>query len=258
MGIVNVTPDSFSDGGRFFAPEDAIAHGKRLIEEGADIVDIGGESTRPGSLPVAADEQWRRIWPVVYELARGGVPISVDTTSSDVARRALDAGAAVVNDISAGRHDQRMFSVVADAGASIILMHMQGEPRTMQSDPRYDNCVREIRAFLMERAEAAEAHDIPKSRIWIDPGIGFGKNLEHNLAILANLHEFVATGYKVLLGASRKSFISKLTGAEIGHRLAGSLAALVPAFHSGVHAVRVHDVKETRQFLELLARVDRP
>jgi dihydropteroate synthase len=256
MGIVNVTPDSFSDGGRFYAPEAAIEHGKRLADEGADILDIGGESTRPGSLPVPSAEQWRRIGPVVEALARGAVPVSVDTTSADVARHALDAGATIINDVSAGRNDPAMFSVVAAAGTSLILMHMQNEPRTMQENPHYDDCVAEVRAFLQSRAADAEAHGIARERIWVDPGVGFGKNLEHNLAILSNPYEFVSTGYKVIVGASRKSFIGKLFGGDVGDRFPGSLAALVPAFRAGVHAVRVHDVKETHQFLELLARVE--
>lgn len=255
MGIVNVTPDSFSDGGRFLAPSDALAHARRLIDGGADILDIGGESTRPGSQPVPPEKQWERIGPVIRELATCGVPVSVDTTSAWVARRALDCGVQIINDISAGRHDAAMLRTVQTYGAELVLMHMQGEPQSMQANPQYGNCTQEVRDFLLQRAAAAEAEGIERARIWIDPGIGFGKNLSHNLELLRNLGAFVATGYKVLLGASRKSFVKMLFDAEADRRLGGSLAALVPAFESGVHCVRVHDVEESYQFLELLRRL---
>lgn len=256
MGILNITPDSFSDGGRYFDPAAALDHAARLVEEGADILDIGGESTRPGSTPVPPDEQWRRIGEVVKTLGQGETPLSIDTTSAEVAARALDAGAAMINDISAGRNDAEILPLVARHDASIILMHMQGDPGTMQADPRYKDCVAEVREFLIDRAEAAQGAGIPADRIWIDPGIGFGKNLSHNLELMRNLKVFVATGYKTLLGASRKSFVRHLFKAAGDERIGGSLAAVVPAFQTGCHCVRVHDVRETYQFLELLARLE--
>jgi len=255
MGIVNVTPDSFSDGGRYLAPELAIELGLRLVSEGADLLDIGGESTRPGSAPVPPDRQWERIGPVVEGLAQCGVPLSVDTRSADVARRALDLGATIINDVSAGTHDPELLDLVAERGAEVILMHMQGTPQTMQKDPRYDDCTAEVREYLLTRAAAAEQAGVDRRRIWIDPGIGFGKKLEHNLALLSNLKQFTETGYPVLLGVSRKSFVTQLFDAPVDARLGGSLAALLPALYSGVHAVRVHDVRDTFQFLELAARL---
>ena len=254
MGIVNVTPDSFSDGGRYLVPEAAIEQGLRLAGEGADLLDIGGESTRPGSRPVAPEEQWQRIGPVVQGLARCGAPLSIDTRSADVARRALEAGATIINDVSAGTHDPELLGLVAERGAQVILMHMQGTPEAMQDNPRYGDCVAEVREYLLTRATAAERAGIDRRRIWIDPGIGFGKSLEHNLALLANLEHLTETGYPVLLGASRKSFVTQLFSAPVDERLGGSLAALLPALQSGVHAVRVHDVRETCQFLELALR----
>lgn len=255
MGIVNVTPDSFSDGGRFFTSDAAIEQGLRLVREGADLLDIGGESTRPGSWPVSLEEQWRRIGPVVQGLAECGVPLSIDTRSAEVARRALDAGATIINDVSAGTHDSGLLSLVAARGAELILMHMQGTPETMQEEPRYGDCVAEVREYLLARAKAAEQAGVDRDRIWIDPGIGFGKSLEHNLALLANLEYLTETGYPVLLGASRKSFVRQLYGAPVDERLGGSLAALIPALQAGVHAVRVHDVRDTLQFLELARRL---
>jgi dihydropteroate synthase len=184
------------------------------------------------------------------------VPVSVDTRAAAVACRALDAGAVAINDVSAGRHDPGLLPLVAKRGATAILMHMQGEPNTMQEDPRYRNCTDEVRRFLLERTACAEAIGVPRNRIWIDPGIGFGKTVDHNLELLGHLDRFVATGYQVLLGVSRKSFIDRLFSAPVGERLGGSLAALVPALRAGVHAVRVHDVKATYQFLELVARLE--
>jgi dihydropteroate synthase len=255
MGIVNVTPDSFSDGGRYLASDAAIERGLRLVREGADLLDIGGESTRPGSRPVSSEDQWQRIGPVVQGLAECGVPLSIDTRSAEVAGRALDAGATIINDVSAGTHDPELLSLVAARGAELILMHMQGTPETMQEEPRYGDCVAEVREYLLTRATAAELAGIDRGRIWIDPGIGFGKSLEHNLALLASLEHFTETGYRVLLGASRKSFVTKLFDAPVDQRLGGSLAALIPALQAGVHAVRVHDVRDTHQFLELARRL---
>jgi dihydropteroate synthase len=255
MGIVNVTPDSFSDGGLYLAPERAIELGLRLVAEGADLLDIGGESTRPGSAAVPSDLQWQRIGPVVQGLAQCGVPLSVDTRSAEVARRALDTGATIINDVSAGTHDPELLGLVAERGADVVLMHMQGTPETMQKNPRYEDCVAEVREYLLTRAQAAEHAGVDRRRIWIDPGIGFGKTLEHNLALLTDIDAFIETGYPVLLGASRKSFVTQLFDAPADARLGGSLAALLPALRAGVHAVRVHDVRDTHQFLELAARL---
>jgi dihydropteroate synthase len=255
MAVVNVTPDSFSDGGQFDSPALAVAHGRRLMASGADLLDIGGESTRPGSQPVDPSEQWARIGAVVSRLAETAVPLSIDTRSAEVAGRALTAGASVINDVSAGLADPEMFPLVAEQGATIVLMHMQGEPHTMQAQPTYANCAQEVADFLATRAEAAERAGIAREQIWIDPGIGFGKTLDHNLELLQNLHLLVETGYPVLVGTSRKSFISKVSEAPPDRRLGGSLASLVPAFAAGVHCVRVHDAQETHQFLELLTRL---
>ena len=257
MGIINVTPDSFSDGGRHSSPEAAIGLGRRMVAEGADLLDIGGESSRPGSRPVSPDVQWQRIGPVVQELALIGVPLSIDTRSADVADRALDAGARIINDVSAGTHDPLMLPLVARRGAHIVLMHMQGTPETMQQNPRYGDCVAEVREFLLLRTLAARSTGIDRENIWIDPGIGFGKTLEHNLALLAGLEHFTETGYPVLLGLSRKSFVSQIAGGTPDERLGGSLAALIPALEAGVYAVRVHDVRDTCQFFAVAARLGR-
>jgi len=254
MGIVNVTPDSFSDGGRFPDAMSAIEFGKSLADSGADLLDVGGESTRPESLPVTAEEQWSRIGRVVTELARGSLPVSVDTRSAEVARRALDVGARIINDVSSGS-DPDLLPAVAVAGATVVLMHMQGEPRTMQRHPVYHHCVSEVAAFLAAARERAVDSGVPGERAWIDPGIGFGKDLTHNLQLLQSLDVFVASGARVVVGTSRKSFLSWLRPAPAQARLAGSLASLVPAFRAGVHAVRVHDVFETRQFFDVLEQV---
>ena len=255
MGIVNVTPDSFSDGGRFESAASAIEQGKRLMDQGADLLDIGGESTRPGSQPVPPARQWQRIRELVEHLAGEGIPISVDTRSAEVAKLALDAGAYMINDVSAGRDDPDMLPLVAERGAPIVLMHMQGDPSGMQVDPHYEDCTSEVLQFLSERAAIAESSGVDREQIWIDPGIGFGKTVGHNLELLENLDRFAVTGYHVLLGTSRKSFIDRLFEAPASERLGGSLASLVPAARAGIHAVRVHDVRPTYQFLELLARV---
>jgi dihydropteroate synthase len=243
MGILNVTPDSFSDGGAFADTERAVAHAQAMAAAGADIVDIGGESTRPGAAPVSAEEEIRRVVPVIEKLS--GLTISVDTMKAAVAERALTAGARIVNDISALRFDARMTDVVREAGAGVVLMHMQGTPRTMQVEPRYDDVVAEVRAFLAERIAFAESRGIKKSQIAIDPGIGFGKTVEHNLTLLAHLEMFCELGCPVLVGASRKSFIGKLLTREPQERLAGSVAVAVWAVTHGARIVRVHDVAET-------------
>lgn len=259
MGIVNITPDSFSDGGVFFTPEKAVAHVRRLVDEGAELIDIGGESSRPGAEPVDIGEEWRRIGPVLSRVAgTSPVPLSVDTYKAEIARRALDSGVSVINDISALRFDPEMAAVVARGGASVVLMHMQGTPRSMQQHPAYADVMGEIVAFLNERVAAAQDADIPHEKIIVDPGIGFGKTLSHNLQILQRLAELAATGCPVLLGASRKSFIGRVSGVTGEHRLPGSLAAAVLAARAGVQIVRVHDVQATRRALEVCAAVAEP
>lgn len=254
MGILNVTPDSFSDGGLHFDPEVAIAAGMRMFEDGADYVDVGGESTRPGAAPVAADEEIRRTLPVVAALARHA-RVSIDTSKPEVARAALGAGAVMVNDVSA-LGDPAMVSVVAEAGAELVLMHMQGNPRTMQVQPTYENVVAEVGEFLGRRARMAEEAGVPRERIWIDPGIGFGKNLDHNLALLRNLDRLVGAAYPVLIGVSRKSFLGKVAGgASVDRRLAGTLAAQTLAQASGVAMIRAHDVAEARQAIDVAAAI---
>jgi dihydropteroate synthase len=253
MGIVNVTPDSFSDGGQFLAPEAAIAHGRELIAEGAAILDIGGESTRPGAEPVAADEEIRRVVPVIDALVDRGARISIDTTKAGVARRALEAGATVVNDVAAFRFDPEMAAVTAEAGATCVLMHMLGEPRTMQEDPRYDEVVSDVKAFLEGRMQFAIDEGVPEERIWLDPGIGFGKTLEHNLELIARLDEIVAIGRPVVFGASRKSFLGKLTGRQVDERLAGTIATNIIAYDRGARIFRVHEVAPTVDALQVAA-----
>jgi dihydropteroate synthase len=238
MGVLNVTPDSFSDGGRWFDRDAAIAHGLEMTGQGADVVDVGGESTRPGAEPVDEAEELRRVVPVVEALAPH-VRVSVDTRKRGVAEAALAAGATLLYDVTAS-----LFDVAAAAGAGWVAMHMQGDPRTMQDDPRYDDVVAEVRAFLVERASAARSAGV--GEVWIDPGIGFGKNVEHNLALLAHLDELVATGFPVLVGASRKRFLGVLTGVDDpADRLEGSLAAATWAMSAGAAMVRAHDVRAT-------------
>jgi dihydropteroate synthase len=245
MGVLNVTPDSFSDGGRWLDFEAAVAHGRDLVAEGADIVDVGGESTRPGAEPVPVAEELRRVVPVVRELARH-VRISVDTRKPEVAEAAVEAGASILNDVSASLHE-----VAASTGAGWIAMHMKGDPRTMQHEAHYDDVVGEVRAFLVERAEAGRAGGVED--IWVDPGIGFGKTVEHNLELLAHLDELVAAGWPVVVGTSRKSFIGRLTGgAPVDDRLEGSLATATWAMAQGAAMVRVHDVRPTVQAARLV------
>ena len=260
MGIVNVTPDSFSDGGRFLDAGAAIAHGVALVGEGADLLDVGGESTRPGAAPVDAAEELRRVLPVVAGLAGAGVPLSIDTAKADVAAAVLGAGASVVNDVTAGRADPEMFGVVADAGAGIVLMHMQGDPRTMQDDPRYDDVVDDVSAFLVARLDAARAAGLPDDALCADPGIGFGKHAHHNLALLARLPELVArVGVPVLVGTSRKAFLGSVlasaTGADVPPPAArddATLASAVWALDHGARVVRVHDVRPVVDAARLL------
>ena len=248
MGILNVTPDSFSDGGRFFDVEDALKQGIAMAEEGADIIDIGGESTRPGAEPVDVAQEISRVVPVISALReRLDTPISIDTTKADVAAAALDAGADIVNDVSAGRFDPRMLPLVSDRGVPVVLMHMLGEPRTMQQDPHYEDVTSDVRAFLVKRANDALAAGIAREKIVIDPGFGFGKTREHNLELLRNLRLITELGYPVLAGTSRKSFIGATLDLPVGERLEGTAATVALAVSQGAAIVRVHDVGPMRR-----------
>ena len=243
MGVINVTPDSFSDGGMFADAQAAVAHGERLVSEGAEIVDVGGESTRPGADPVPEDEELRRVIPVVERLAQHGTGrVSVDTTKLEVARAAIQAGARIVNDVSAFRFAPDMAALVGEAGAECCLMHMLGEPRTMQADPRYDDVVAEVKRFLEERLAFAVSEGVPEDRVWLDPGIGFGKTVDHNLELLRRLDEIAAIGRPVVVGTSRKSFLGKITGRPTGERLPGTIATSVIAYERGAAILRVHEV----------------
>jgi dihydropteroate synthase len=245
MGVLNVTPDSFSDGGKFFDFDKAIEHSFKMAGDGAAIIDIGPESTRPGAEPVSTEEQIHRAIPVIDKLAKETkIPISIDTTNYEVAKAALDAGATMINDVTA-LADERITQLAAERQVSVVLMHIQGTPRTMQVEPKYKDVVAEVLAFLLGRAERAEQFGIPKQRIFIDPGIGFGKTVEHNLKLLANIDKFVKAGYRVLVGPSRKNFIGKLTGKENpAERIFGTAAAVALCAAAGVSIVRVHDVAE--------------
>jgi dihydropteroate synthase len=256
MGIVNVTPDSFSDGGRFLDREAAVAHGRRLLAEGADVLDVGGESTRPGAAAVAASEEIDRVVPVIAALAGEARPVSVDTSKAEVAAAALDAGATIVNDVTA-LGDPDMAALCAERGAELILMHMQGTPRTMQEDPTYDDVVDDVRAFLAERIDRAVAGGVDPERIWIDPGIGFGKTVEHNLELIRRLAELRDLERPILLGASRKSFIGRLTGRDVDDRLGGSIAAAVLGLLAGADGLRVHDVAATRDAVTVATAIAR-
>jgi dihydropteroate synthase len=253
MGVVNVTPDSFSDGGEWFDRDAAVTHGLRLASEGAAILDVGGESTRPRALPVPEDEELRRTTPVVAALARAAGPdtsVSIDTTKLHVAEAALQAGATYVNDITAFRAEPDMAGLTADHGARCCLMHMLGEPRTMQDDPRYADVVDDVKAFLLERAEFAIREGVREDRIDLDPGIGFGKTVAHNLELLARTDELAALGFRIVIGVSRKTFIGRLTDTPDPHaRVPGTIAANVLAYERGARVFRVHDVAEARQAL---------
>lgn len=255
MGVLNVTPDSFYDGGRYSDSESAVEHGLKLAEEGADIIDVGGESSRPGAQPVAPKEELKRVLPVIQKLVRNcPTPISIDTYKAAVAKEALTAGAKFVNDISALRSDPEMCSVVKDYGAAVCLMHMQGEPQNMQKNPRYDDVVVDILDFLRERIHFAVNSGIDKGHIVIDPGIGFGKTPEHNVKILRHISEFTTLGVHVLVGASRKSMFGHLFGWPPEERLEGSLAVAAWCIEQGVSILRVHDVKETRKVVDTVAQ----
>ena len=245
MGILNVTPDSFSDGGEFFDPDKAAEHGLQMAADGAAIIDVGGESTRPGSDSVSADEQIQRIVPVIKALCeKTDVPVSIDTYKYEVARVALDAGAAIINDITA-LSDERIGELAAERHVPVVLMHMQGTPATMQIEPEYDDVVSEVLDFLLDRAKRAEKSGISKDMIFIDPGIGFGKTTEHNLLLLRNINKFVAAGYRILVGTSRKRFIGEITGREKpAERIFGTAATVALCAAAGVSVARVHDVAE--------------
>ena len=248
MGVINVTPDSFSDGGRFTTAAAAVAHARTLLEEGADILDIGGESTRPGAVAVALGDERRRVLPVIEALADCGVPVSVDTQKPELMRDAIAAGASMVNDVNALAAPGALEAIAA-AGSAVCLMHKRGDPRTMQQDPRYDDVVREVCDFLAARIVAAERSGIGRERIVIDPGFGFGKTLAHNLALLRDLGQLAALGVAVLVGLSRKSMLGKITGRGPGERLYAGVAAALIAVENGARIVRVHDVAATRDVL---------
>lgn len=253
MGIVNMTPDSFSDGGAFTSPRHAVAHALQLIEDGADLIDVGGESTRPGARPVSAAQELRRVLPVIEQLAaKTRVPVSVDTSKAEVADAAVQAGASIINDVTAFG-DPAMAGVAAASGCAVILMHMRGTPRTMQRRPRYTDVVRQVRAALVGAAARAAQAGVRRDRILIDPGLGFGKTLAHNAAILRHLNAFVRTGYPVVLGYSRKSFLGRWLDAPVGERLPGDLACLARAQALGVQFVRVHDVRAAAGYLKVSA-----
>ena len=255
MGIVNVTPDSFSDGGLYLDPGKAVEHGLELLEAGAQVLDVGGESTRPGAAEVPADEEMARVVPVIERLA-GRAPVSIDTTKASVAEAAIAAGATIVNDVSALRADPEMAGVCADRGVSVVLMHMIGTPRTMQDDPRYDDVVEEVAGFLGERALFAESEGIDAGSIWVDPGIGFGKTVEHNLALIAATGRFAELGYPVLVGPSRKAFIGRIDGSGVEDRLGGTIAACLAARAGGAAMVRVHDVGAVSQAIRIAESID--
>jgi dihydropteroate synthase len=252
MGVVNVTPDSFSDGGRYLDAHAAIAHGERLAAEGAAILDIGGESTRPGADPVGEEEELRRVVPVVEGL-EGVARLSIDTSKAAVAAAALDAGADYVNDVTAFRGDPELAGLIADRGVDCCLMHMLGTPRTMQQDPRYDDVVSEVKAFLEARLAYAVGEGVAEERVMLDPGIGFGKTVEHNLELIRRLDEIVALGRPVVFGVSRKSFLGKLTGRDADERAVATAAANVLALERGASIFRVHDVPETVDALTVAA-----
>jgi dihydropteroate synthase len=255
MGVVNVTPDSFSDGGLFLDPEAAIAHGRELAAAGAEILDVGGESTRPGAEAVPPDEELRRVIPVIEGLVAAEARVSVDTSKAAVAAAALEAGAGIVNDVTALRGDPEMAALCAGRGATVVLMHMRGEPRTMQENPRYEDVVAEVKAFLAERLEAAIAAGIDEEDVWLDPGIGFGKTAAHNMELLRRFGELRDLGRPLVIGTSRKSFIGRLDGSAADERLGGTIASSVLAAAEGAAVLRVHDVAEVGQGLAVATAI---
>jgi dihydropteroate synthase len=262
MGVVNVTPDSFSDGGKYFDTNAAVAHALELVAQGAEILDVGGESTRPGAKPVNEAEELRRVIPVIEKLAaKVKIPLSIDTMKPAVARAALQAGASIINDVAANRDDDAMWRVVAECQAGYVCMHAQGSPQTMQENPVYADVVREVGDFFRERLKKLNACGIPSDQVVLDVGIGFGKTVEHNLQLLANLHHLTTMARPLLIGVSRKSFIGKLFGANLNERLPASLACVCLAIQSGAQIIRAHDVVETIQAVRMtetvLARIKR-
>jgi len=256
MGILNVTPDSFSDGGKYLEKENAIKRTVQMIEQGADIIDVGGMSTRPGSSPVDEKEEQNRVLPIIEEIVKKyDFPVSIDTYRSGIAKRAIEAGACIVNDISALRFDDDMAKIVAKSNAAIVLMHMQGDPKNMQENPQYEDVVDEVYGFLMKRAGIAINEGIDKEKIIIDPGIGFGKKLAHNLKILSRLKDLTSLGHPLLLGVSRKSFIGMLSDTEVDQRLIGSIAASLWGVFNSADIIRVHDIKETKQALKVIQAI---
>jgi dihydropteroate synthase len=254
MGVVNVTPDSFSDGGLFLDPEQAVAHGRELVEQGAEILDVGGESTSPGAEEVTAEEELARVEPVVAGLAETAT-VSIDTSKLMVAEATLDAGASIVNDVTALRRDPGIAALCAERDAGLILMHMQGNPRSMQENPTYDDVVGEVKAFLAERLEVALSAGVAEERVWLDPGIGFGKTLDHNLELLRRLGELRELGQPLVVGTSRKGFIGKIDDAAVGDRLGGTVASSVLATAEGADVLRVHDVAEAAQALKVATAI---
>jgi dihydropteroate synthase len=255
MGVVNVTPDSFSDGGLYLDPARAVAHGRELEEAGAAILDVGGESTRPGAEAVSLEEELRRVEPVVAGLVGGAAAISIDTSKAAVAAAALDAGAEIVNDVTALWGDPEMASLCAERGATVILMHMLGAPRTMQDEPRYEDVVGAVKAFLAERVESAVAAGVAEERIWLDPGIGFGKTVAHNTELLRRLGELGELGRPLVIGTSRKSFIGRIDGSDASERLGGTIASSVLAAAEGAEVLRVHDVAEVGQAMAVAGAI---
>jgi dihydropteroate synthase len=258
MGVVNVTPDSFSDGGLYLNEDAAIEHGRGLAAQGAHILDVGGESTRPGAEEVSVEEERGRTEPVVRALAEAGQTVSIDTSKVEVAEAALDAGATIVNDVTALRHDPEIAALGAERNAELVLMHMQGDPRTMQANPGYEDVVDDVKAFLVERTEAAVAAGVGEERIWLDPGIGFGKTLEHNLELLRRLGELRGLGRPLVVGTSRKSFIGKIDGSEVDDRIGGTIASSVLAAAEGADVLRVHDVRQAAQALKVAGAILSP
>jgi dihydropteroate synthase len=255
MGVINVTPDSFSDGGLFLDAERAIEHGRRLISEGADVLDVGGESTRPGAAAVSAGVELARVEPVIEALSGEGAALSIDTSKLEVAEAALRAGATMVNDITALRAAPEIGALCAEHDAELVLMHMQGTPRTMQENPTYGDVVDDVKAFLAERIEAALGDGVPEERIWVDPGIGFGKTLRHNLELLRRLGELAELGRPVMVGTSRKSFLGTISGAPVDERLGGTIASCAIAAANGARMLRVHDVREVRAGMQVAAAI---
>ncbi len=254
MGVVNVTPDSFSDGGLYLDADAAIAHGEELVRDGAEILDVGGESTRPGAEAVSAEDELARVVPVVRGLV-GTATVSIDTSKLTVAEAALDVGASIVNDVTALRHDPEIASLCAERGAGLVLMHMLGDPRTMQEDPRYEDVVDDVKAFLAERLAVAVDAAVDEEKIWLDPGIGFGKTLEHNLELLRRLGELRELGRPLVVGTSRKSFLGKIDGSAVDDRIGGTLASSVLAVAEGADVLRVHDVAEVAQAVKVAGAI---